>query len=168
MGLHTRRIFNWFILRLVYLLSHKSVDFLFFSGKSLKFCSRSIWIFRGLACDFFKVQCISFAKRKANSTTEQKNCKGHEKHLINMNLIIRFPSEIKVLHIDPVISNWDNFNKKVSIINCYTNSKSFKAIDCFFLVFLRSLLFSNCKLALFFRKAFLKLYSIQDKQMTLF
>ena len=40
------------------------------------------------------------------------------------------PSEIKVLPIDPVFSNWVNFNK-VSIINCSTNPKSFKAIYFF-------------------------------------
>ena len=43
-------------------------------------------------------------------------------------LIIIYPSEIKVLPIDPVFSNWVNFYKKVSIINCYTASKSFTAI----------------------------------------
>ena len=51
----------------------------FFSGESYKICSRSILIFRGLTCDFFLVQFISIVKRKANSTIEQSNCKGHEK-----------------------------------------------------------------------------------------
>ena len=49
---------------------------------------------------------------------------------------MRFLSEIKVLRIDPVFSNWVNFNKNVSIINCSTNSKSCKAIYFFrFLAF---------------------------------
>ena len=39
-------------------------------------------------------------------------------------IIIRFPSEIKVLPFDPVFSNWVDFNKKVSIIDWSTNSKS--------------------------------------------
>ena len=79
-------------------------------------------------------------------------------------LIIRFSSEIKVLPIDPVFSIWVNFNKKVSIINCSTNSKSFRPsvfffeiqklksfekTSPFFSVSLRSLLFSNCQLAMF-------------------
>ena len=38
--------------------------------------------------------------------------------------MITFHSEIKVLPIDPVFSNWVNFHKKVSIINISTNSKS--------------------------------------------
>ena len=45
-----------------------------------------------------------------------------------MELIISFPSEIEILPFDPVFSNLVNFNKKVSIINCSTISKSFKAI----------------------------------------
>ena len=115
------------------------------------------------------VQSLSYIKRKANSTIEQQNIKVTKNvidfHFRKSKLIIRFPSEIKVLRIDPVFSNWVNFNKKVSIINCSTNSKSFKAI-CFFSskiqklkVFeknvsffsgsLRSLLFSNCQMAIF-------------------
>ena len=53
--------------------------FVFFSGKCLKICSRSISIFRGLTCDFFKVQCISIIKTKANFFIEKQNCIGHEK-----------------------------------------------------------------------------------------
>ena len=45
-------------------------------------------------------------------------------------LIIRFPSEIKVLPIDPVFSNWVNFIK-MSMTNCSTNSKSFQAVYFF-------------------------------------
>ena len=45
---------------------------------------------------------------------------------------MRLPSEIKFLPNDPVCSNWVKFNKKVSIINCFTNSKSFRAIYFFF------------------------------------
>ena len=62
----------------------------------------------------------------------------------------------KSLVIDPVFSNWVNFNKKVSIINkLLYKFKDFKAIysiaegswknkSAFFPVSLRSLLFSNC------------------------
>ena len=71
-------------------------------------------------------------------------------------LIIRFPSEIEVLLIDPVFSNWIKLNKKVSIINFSTNPKSFKGIN-FYLRILQvvffsvsfPLLFSNCQLAMF-------------------
>ena len=49
-----------------------------------------------------------------------------------MEMNYRISQRNKVLPIDPVFSNWVNFNKKVSILNCSTNSKSFKAI-CFFL-----------------------------------
>ena len=45
--------------------------------------------------------------------------------------MIRFPNEIKVITIDPVFSNWVNFNEKVFIINSSTNSKSFEAIYFF-------------------------------------
>ena len=46
---------------------------------------------------------------------------------------IIFPSEINVLPIDPVFSNWANFNKKASIINCSTNSKELQGhLFCFF------------------------------------
>ena len=40
-------------------------------------------------------------------------------------------SKIKVLPIDTVISHWVSFNKKTSMIYCYTNSKSSKAIYLF-------------------------------------
>ena len=39
---------------------------------------------------------------------------------------------MKVLPIDPVFSNWVNFNIKVFITNGFTNSKNFKAIYFFF------------------------------------
>ena len=75
------------------------------------------------------------AKRKVDSTTEQQNCKDHEKHdrpyFGKWKLMIRVNSEIKVLPIDPVFSNWVNFNKKLSIINCSKKSKSFEAIRFF-------------------------------------
>ena len=85
----------------------------------------------------FQVQRISFVKRKANSI-EQQNYKDHKKRdrlpifKMEIKLIIRFPSEIKVLPIYPVFSNWVSFNKKVSAINCSTNSKSFISIYFFF------------------------------------
>ena len=66
-------------------------------------------------------------KRKGNSTIEQQTCKGPKKR----KLIIRYPSEIKILPIDPILSNWVNFNNKMSLINCSSNSKSFKAIYLF-------------------------------------
>ena len=59
--------------------------FVFFSGKSVKICSRSVSIFRGLTCSFFS-SSVHFHKRKANSTIQKQKCKGHEKrdrHLIS-------------------------------------------------------------------------------------
>ena len=75
---------------------------------------------------------MSNVKRKANSTIEHQKCKGHDKRdrlLTSKMKNIRFPSEIKVIRIDPVFSNYVNFNKKVFIVNCAT--KSFKAIYFF-------------------------------------
>ena len=81
----------------------------------------------------FQVECFSIVKRRANSTIEQKECKGHGKvidfQFRKRKSVIRFPSVIKVLSIDPVFSNWCNFNQKV--LNCYRNSNSFKAIYLF-------------------------------------
>ena len=51
----------------------------FFSGKSLKICSRLVLIYRGLTSDFFlSSSSICIVKRKANSTIEQQKCEGHE------------------------------------------------------------------------------------------
>ena len=44
---------------------------------------------------------------------------------------MRFPSAIKSLSTDPGFLNWVNFIKKMSLINCSRNSKSFKAIYLF-------------------------------------
>ena len=44
------------------------------------------------------------------------------------NLIFGFPSQIGNFLIDRVFSYCNNFIKKVSIINCFRNSKSFKPI----------------------------------------
>ena len=38
-------------------------------------------------------------------------------------LIIRFPSKIKNLRIDPVFLKWVDFIKNMSIISCIRNSK---------------------------------------------
>ena len=77
-------------------------------------------------------QCISIVKRKANSTIEGQKCKGHEKpdRLLIFKLEIKYQisQRNKFLPIDTVFSNWFDFNKKVSIINRSTISKSFKAI----------------------------------------
>ena len=51
----------------------------FFQEKVLKFVHAHFLTFRGLTCDFFKVQRISIIKRKANFFIEQQNCIGHEK-----------------------------------------------------------------------------------------
>ena len=86
---------------------------------------------------FFQVQCISIVKREANSTIEQQKCKGREKRdrllISKMEINYQVPSEIKVLAFDQIFSNWVNFNKEVSMINCSTNSKSFKAIYFFYI-----------------------------------
>ena len=100
------------------------------------------------------IQSLSYIKRKANSTIEQQNIKV-TKNVIDFQfrkwkLIIRFPSEIKVLRIDPVFSNWVNFNKKVPIINCSLNSKSFKAI-CFFFFQIQKLKVFEKKCQFFFQ-----------------
>ena len=47
----------------------------FFQLKSLKICSRSVLIFRG----FLLNSVNSIVERKANSTIERQQCKGHEK-----------------------------------------------------------------------------------------
>ena len=49
-----------------------------------------------------------------------------------MEINYQISQRIKVIPIAAVFSNWDNFSKKVSIINCSTNSKSFKTIYFFF------------------------------------
>ena len=57
-----------------------------------------------------------------DSLAEHQKCKSHEKRdrllFPKLNLINRFPSEIKVVPIGPVFSNWVNFNKKPPMINC--------------------------------------------------
>ena len=72
---------------------------------------------------------------------------------LKWNLKFRSPSKIKIFLLDPVFSNWINFIKKVPVINCSRNSKSFKGIfffnskeeifsinkSDFFLFYLRSL-----------------------------
>ena len=47
--------------------------------------------------------------------SNSKQCKGHEFSI--WNLIIRSPSEMKILIFDIVFSSWVNFIKKKSIIN---------------------------------------------------
>ena len=116
-----------------------------------------------------QVQCISIVKRKANFTLKRQTCKGHEKRdrLLISKLEIKYQisQRNKFLPIDPAFSNWFKSNKKVSIINCSTISKSFKVIYFFFEIqklkvfektrqfffsFLTlKLLVSNCQLALF-------------------
>ena len=39
--------------------------------------------------EFFQVQFISFVRRKAKSTIEQKKCKGHEKRNFNVQIFQR-------------------------------------------------------------------------------
>ena len=50
-----------------------------------------------------------------------------------MEFVIQISQRNKNYFIDPVFANWVNLIKKVSIINCSGNSKSFKAI--YFLLF---------------------------------
>ena len=65
-------------------------------------------IFRSLNLIALKLRFISFVKRKANSTIEQKRCKCHEKRdrllVLKMEFNLRFPSGIKSLLIGPVFS----------------------------------------------------------------
>ena len=86
-------------------------------------------------CFNFKFSAFPLLKGRQNPLSNSKNVKV-TKDVIDFKfrkwkLIIRYPSEIKVSPIDPVFSNWVNVNIKVSIINCSTNSKSFKAIYFF-------------------------------------
>ena len=104
-------------------------DFFCFSGKSLKFCSRSILIFRGLTCDLFFKFC---AFTLLNSTIEQQKCKVHEKRdrlliskIENVYLISQRNKFYLLIHICQI---GGNFSKKVSSLNCSTNSKSYWVI----------------------------------------
>ena len=88
--------------------------------------------------NFSEVQCFSkkcFVKRKAKFTIEQQKWKGHEKCdrllILKMERNNQISQRNKSLRIDPVFSNWVNFNKKVSRLNCFANSNSFKAIYFF-------------------------------------
>ena len=70
-----------------------------------------------------------------------------------MEISYQISQQNKVLSISPVYSNWINFVKKVSTISWSTISMSFKVFfpeiqKFFFSVTLRSLLFSNCQLAM--------------------
>ena len=65
--------------------------------------------FRGLACDFFKFNEFPSLRERQTPLSNNKSLKV-TKNVIDFyfrmwNLIIRFPSEIKFLHIDPVFSN---------------------------------------------------------------
>ena len=53
---------------------------IFFLRKSLKICSGSNLLFRGVNFDLFSSSVHFFLARRANSTVEQQKCKGHEKH----------------------------------------------------------------------------------------
>ena len=55
---------------------------------------------------------------------------------------------MKILPIDPAFSSWVNGIRKVPIINFKFESYDFSTKSVFF-VYLRSLLFSNCQLAMF-------------------
>ena len=68
---------------------------------------------------FLKFITFLLLKRRQTSLSNSK--------IVKEELIIRFHCEIKIIAIDPVFSNWVNFNKKVFIINGSANSKSFKA-----------------------------------------
>ena len=70
----------------------------FFSGKSLKICSRSVLIFLCLILISSEIQLISIVKRKAYCTIEQQKCQVTKNVIYcffrKWNLIFRFPSEI--------------------------------------------------------------------------
>ena len=86
---------------------------------------------------FFEVQFLSFVKRIANSTNKQQNKNKITKNVIDfyfqkLNLSIRFPSEIKVLSIDPALSNWF-FIKKISMVKLgFFHNKPLSMCFCFF------------------------------------
>ena len=56
---------------------------------------------------------------------------------------------MKSLAIDPVFSSWVNVIRKAPILNCSNNCDFLNNFSVFFSVYLRSLLFSNCELAMF-------------------
>ena len=72
-----------------------SFFFSFYFRKSLKISSGSKLHFCGLTFDFFfKVQFISFVERRANSTIEQRKCKGDKKrNRLLVSKYLKFPMQ---------------------------------------------------------------------------
>ena len=70
----------------------------------------------------FKFSAFQFLKGRQTPLEQQKSKNVIDFLFRKWNLIIRFPSELQYLRIDPVFSNWVNFMKKLSIINYSRNS----------------------------------------------
>ena len=102
----------------------------FFQEKVSKFVHAKFWFFVVWLVVSFKFSAFPLLKGRQTPLSNSKSVKV-TKNVIHFwfrkwKLIIRFHGEIKVLRIDPVFSNWVNFSLKMSIINCSTNSKSFR------------------------------------------
>ena len=74
---------------------------------------------------YFEVQLISLAKRKTNCSIEQQNCQHHGKYdrLLVLKMVFNFLNNQRNKKMnDEVSSIWDNFTKKVPLINSVRNS----------------------------------------------
>ena len=103
---------------------------IYFSGKVLKFVHDPTLIFSRF--DFFSSSVHFFLlEGRQNSLLSSESVKVAKQMIViwfrKWLQIIRFPSEIKNLPIEPVISNWFKFIKKAPIINDSRISKSFKS-----------------------------------------
>ena len=70
----------WFLIKSNERIEHfyKGLDD-FFSVKSIKICSHSILIFRGLTSDFFKFSSFPLAKGRRTPKVKQQKCNDHKK-----------------------------------------------------------------------------------------
>ena len=99
---------------------------------------------------------------------KQQKCSSHKNVIVfcfrKRNLFIKFPCEAKILPFDLVFSNCVVFIKKAPLINCLRSSNTSRVQTFFstskvkffkkrvlFFVSLRSLLFSNCELAIVYQ-----------------
>ena len=69
-------------------------------------------IFSSLTIDFFFSSVHFFVKRRKTPLIEQQMCKGHKTGARLLG------SKVDFNLTDPVFSNWVNFIRKVSTLNC--------------------------------------------------
>ena len=96
--------------------------FSFFSGKFLTFVRTQIYCLWYDFWFFFKFSSFLLLKGRQTPLSRSKSVSA-TKNVIDLyfrklNLIIEFPSEIKILRFDPVFSNWVNLIFKIFLINC--------------------------------------------------